>query len=787
MGFDWSTPDTLGIRSVGADPPMTGENNGTSRLTYPRLLGVRVEHAAPIKDVFFGLTPGLTVIYGRNGAGKTRLLESLAYSIIGGDLPCTSTLVFEWPPSSDTEAGWLELNRWRSLPGNPWATGDVSGTEFMTHDAREAFEVWGSGRLPPVSPEKARERLWQSVHSAGSIREDDPTEAEAEYMAMRLLLQAEPWRLLGLTQPNPDEENVEILRLNSCAALDIARMARFAIRRNCDVRGSESELLILAHIDESTPSLRALAERLIEGEESGGWTEADLYWPLVELALESDLGQLIARAHSIADRELGRPPTPVWFGDTYLSQTHDGPGPAVLIRERLDQDLAVHTVHYLERQLHPPEPPSTYFEYLRPTQRQRWERSSSLLRTTRDGFDVNPDAVEALAEVSERASNYFNLLLEQAPLLEARIHPIPLWPLEGVLSWAAIDPTGIEVEIEQLSNAQARWARFAIQLATLEHSELPIVCLLDEPEAALHRRAERHLVAGLTRLSDELNAYIIAATHSPAFLEADTARLVHVHRGAEGATEIEAMDHDLRSRIDELGIDVVDLLQFCRTAVLVEGEHELIIFDELFRDEFAAAGAELFAMRGASNLKNASDAQLLFRYTDARLVVVLDNEDAGRVQDIWERACGADERGEDYFRILDEFTKGAWKAEAKFLSEYCSLAIKMKARDRISFFTLSEPDIPEYLPVGPIVRGLKQPQSWHQLRESFEAATSNSKKKIDFKTWMKNQHGARYDENTLRAAVRELDHIPDEFSRLLNFISIPHRAVRTGPATPGGI
>jgi hypothetical protein len=107
------------------------------------------------------------------------------------------------------------------------------------------------------------------------------------------------------------------------------------------------------------------------------------------------------------------------------------------------------------------------------------------------------------------------------------------------------------------------------------------------------------------------------------------------------------------------------------------------------------------------------------------------------------------------------------------LSEYCALAIKMAARDRISFFTLSKADIPEYLPVTPFVPGMKKPRSWEQLRESYQAATSNSKKPPDFKNWMMSQHDARYDEATLRAAVRELDHIPEEFSGLLNHVSAP--------------
>jgi len=220
--------------------------------------------------------------------------------------------------------------------------------------------------------------------------------------------------------------------------------------------------------------------------------------------------------------------------------------------------------------------------------------------------------------------------------------------------------------------------------------------------------------------------------------------------------------------------------------VLVEGEHELVIFDELFRDELAAVGAELFALRGASNLKNTSDAQLLFKYTDARLVVVLDNEDTGRVQGIWERACAAADEGVDYFEILDEFTEGGWTSEAKFLSEYCALAITLAARGRISFFTLSKPDIPEYLPVTSFVPEMKKRRSWEQLRESYVAATNSSKKPPNFKNWMVSQHHARYDEATLRAAVRELDHIPEEFSGLLDHVSASGRGEGSaGLPSPG--
>ncbi|HUF97552.1 MAG TPA: hypothetical protein VMM60_05430, partial [Ilumatobacter sp.] len=46
--------------------------------THPRLLGVRIAESAPIEDLILELPPGFNVLYGRNGAGKTRILQGIA-------------------------------------------------------------------------------------------------------------------------------------------------------------------------------------------------------------------------------------------------------------------------------------------------------------------------------------------------------------------------------------------------------------------------------------------------------------------------------------------------------------------------------------------------------------------------------------------------------------------------------------------------------------------------------------------------------------------------------------
>ena len=48
----------------------------------------------------------------------------------------------------------------------------------------------------------------------------------------------------------------------------------------------------------------------------------------------------------------------------------------------------------------------------------------------------------------------------------------------------------------------------------------------------------------------------------------------------------------------------------------------------LFAEGLADSGIELFSVRGARSLRTAADAQLLFQFTDAHVVAVVDDEDA---------------------------------------------------------------------------------------------------------------------------------------------------------------
>src|SRR5262249_29518355 len=162
--------------------------------------------------------------------------------------------------------------------------------------------------------------------------------------------------------------------------------------------------------------------------------------------------------------------------------------------------------------------------------------------------------------------------------------------------------------IVNLSHAQSRWAVLSIRLGLAKLvGSIRSVIVIDEPERALHRRAERRLAYALREMANEFAVPVIVATHSPAFLEDRRATLHHVSRDTYGWTVTSPVPKQLLSHIEDLGLDVADLLQFCRVILLVEGQHELVIFRTLFGDRLAAAGIELFSVRGARSLRTAAE------------------------------------------------------------------------------------------------------------------------------------------------------------------------------------
>ena len=168
------------------------------------------------------------------------------------------------------------------------------------------------------------------------------------------------------------------------------------------------------------------------------------------------------------------------------------------------------------------------------------------------------------------------------------------WFLGRPSGWVCQDAHSSAVPVSSLSGGRRRWAVAAIRLALGggSASGRPSIVLSDEPEAGLHRTAEGQVVVGFRSLTADTGRAGIVATHSPAFLSEPAARLLHVRRRLDGATGVEALNglpHD-----EDMGLTKADLLALRRVFVFVEGEHDKIVLEGLFRDELRAAFAQIF-------------------------------------------------------------------------------------------------------------------------------------------------------------------------------------------------
>ena len=258
---------------------------------------------------------------------------------------------------------------------------------------------------------------------------------------------------------------------------------------------------------------------------------------------------------------------------------------------------------------------------------------------------------------------------------------------------------------------------------------------IDEPERALHRRAEAHVASGLNHLAANHDLRLVIATHSPEFLSLPEANLVHVRRDSQHATIATAAPRDLAAQLDELGLNKSDLLQMNRGILLVEGQHDLVILDALIGDRLREVGVTMLCMRGAKHLK-AWDAQLVQRYTDIPFFVLVDNESDDRINGIWERAKEAAQNGQPHMRIIDELTlKGAFGVEAEFLRELWKNLLQDNLFERCELLA-GLPDIPEYLDAKLLII------SWRHDVIDLRKAAGQGDSSTKFKAWMREQHGA---------------------------------------------
>lgn len=207
--------------------------------------------------------------------------------------------------------------------------------------------------------------------------------------------------------------------------------------------------------------------------------------------------------------------------------------------------------------------------------------------------------------------------------------------------------------------------------------------------------------------------------------------------------------------------------------LLVEGEHDRLVFGRLLGEKFTELGVDLLPFRGGAQLAHVIDSQFLFMFTDARVIIVLDNLPAEPIGQLWsevrERLATGDLLGAR--RPLERLGR---EGEEGFLKEFGIRAVEESRADRIEVFGLSKRDIICYLPIQAVVPSAL---SWQEVEARYEKeyppGSQRQPDHMNFKRWLRSAYGVRITLPVIRAAIDSLDAVPNEFVDLLRLCQYP--------------
>lgn len=652
---------------------------GLNGMTTSELVGLTVRDEAPVGWAHVPLRRGLNVLYGKNGAGKTRTLVAIARLLNRVPVESVGPTRMPTPAEALYVLGGVHLSVGRLASDDPLgvAIADCRLPEGPAWLARKL----GHGH---------------TVNKSTGERVDDgplSTTGDLERSIVEHLRATAPW-----ADADPDLARTLIERgqwfVSRAGGTDFIYLA-------AEPTGPVQDLL-RTEADRWRTSATGLTD-LVYGYHEDLFSEEASYALDQELRLNpAPPGAFVAplpASLGLGDQLPVSLPVALVATVTYAPQ-RDAPTPLVSVSSEGSVDaLGPLLAAQLDRRTTPVE---------------------SLLGRARPATSADGSPSDALREIADalaaRAQGLFEALAEDAPNLEIVLGDEKGW-LRGRGPCWRVRQGDVTYELDGLGSAHQRLARLAIARSSnrLGRSTYgQTITILDEPERALHPSAVDRIRSAVT----ELDAVVVVASHSPAFLDDPGAQLLHIRPTMAGQLLISAPtlsaddDIGLDHAAQDLGIRRSDLLALSRVFLLVEGPHDRAVLGHLCRDALAASRARIIHLGGTKDLHHVATSELLFEATTASFVVVVDNEDDGWAQKAYDRALAGSEPWK---------SGGEVSSERRALLRLLEVASRSYRLDRIVLAPLSKRDIANYLPAAEVVPGF---DTWENVDAAFLASTN---------------------------------------------------------------
>jgi ABC-type transport system involved in cytochrome c biogenesis ATPase subunit len=732
--------------------------------------GITLIGPPPLGRVHVPLSAGVQSVYGLNGAGKTRLLRAVQAALSGTRLDAGYAMVH----ATVADDGEAESLQWLRA---------VQVEHLM--DAREtAAEILADWlAYSEGQPERAR---WEAKFGTPEL----PRLLRGDDGRLQRLIEGQPWpndlHPWGLPDEDEADASAPSVEAYMHALVEHHELVQYAYHElsgRLEAHRSVVDALVetkqLVFVPIGTASASAwlcyLAGTASQGPLATAFQDELAYWTAHSAAMEDaatageSVVQLIVEADRKRQHSSNYP-----FNEVMGSVSHPvrlpasrGPQPwpdwasvpALEIARTVELPMVVTDLTGADIDVDS----RTNEELLNRYGRSESRDKAGILYAVLDEDVEYRDTVTIwLTDIADRATQLARHVLPQLPphMLFELGHPEnwlggdrPRWVLQPY-------PTTGAVPLAELSDAERRWAAAGIALALrAQKPDNASIILCDEPEAGLHRRAEARLPIALARLAADTASAVLAATHAPSMLDARHVQPIHLARNADGHAEAAVMTLRVRQHIpellDRLGISAADLLQWARVLVLLEGEHDRAVIDGLLADALDDAQALVLSLGGAKHLAAVAEAEVLFDYTDAPFLVVLDNLHRDAIITAWSSATAHATKGHQKaaiaaLRPLEALPGG----EAKWLRQLGQRAIDTGRLDRLHIDSIGVPDIICTLPVAEFTAATPA-TSWDDLLARWQRSARPGHPATDLKGWLAAQQGRPVSLRAVRRAVEK--------------------------------
>ena len=444
-----------------------------------RLLGVTVCGPPPLGRVHIPLTDPLLALYGRNGAGKTRLLNAVIAALRGHRLEDSWGLVHVDVAGAEVDMHELG-DAWRVALARAMREhlnrlrGDV-----VAHFARRRDEEFDEGGGDDYVEVLEDFRSFTSAVVDEAHSPDDMRELVTAHFGAQATLFAEL------------EPIGESLRFHAPMLAEVAAGGHFVLRATGT--RTEPRWTVYAAASPTSPAAGAVIAQdrarpgSIGGHEPGpNWQAPD--GPSHEPGQPSNSG--------FPWRELSDISDPFISGRGYSGPGNPAPGGDVASIAWPDWAavpvVEVATIHTSMVGMVTDETTTDDVDRLTREWVLRSAAGKVLAEFAAQGTVLHPAVEPLLRTLTRNASRFLRYVFPDAPELVFAPGDPNAWLAGQLPIWVAKFPDGTSLPMRALSTAQKRWASLSCALAVSMASRggLPVTFLCDEPESGLHRRAE---------------------------------------------------------------------------------------------------------------------------------------------------------------------------------------------------------------------------------------------------------------------------------------------------------